>query len=74
MTDRILYASDIIDSHIRTLRALLTDGINLATTACEHLQRDERLAAVGTILPIQDLLAHATAIHAVILLLNRQRG
>ena len=74
MTDRIVYASDIIDCHIRTLLALLSDAQNLATTACEHLRHKERLAAVGTIIPIHDLLTAATATHAVILLLNRQRG
>jgi len=74
MTHRIVYASDIINYHIRTLHALLTDAQKLAATACEHLRHNERSAAVGAIVPIDDLLAAATAIHAVILLLNRQRG
>ena len=73
MTDRVIYASDIVDCHIKTLRALLTDAQNLATTACKHLRNKERNAAVGTILPIKDLLEAATATYAVVLLLQRQR-
>ena len=74
MTDRIVYASDIIDCHIRNLQALLANAKKLATTACEHLRHNERSAAIGAIVPIEDLLAAATATRAVILLLNRQRG
>lgn len=74
MTRRIIYASEIIRCHLLTLQALLTDAMNLADTACKHIEHKERSAAVGTILPMSDLLAAATATHAVILLLHRQRN
>ena len=73
MTDRIICASEIMDCHIRSLHALLTNAQKLADTACRHMQHNQRSAAVGAILPIEDLLAAATATHSVILLLNRQR-
>ena len=74
MTDRIVYASDIIDSHILNLRTILAEALNLANEACDYLQSTERSAAVGKVIPIADLLSAATAIHGTILLLNRQRG
>jgi hypothetical protein len=63
---------DAIDTTIRALRSLLARAMVDVTVACKDLDQEQHLAAVGAIIPMTETLQSAAALHAAVLVLNRE--
>ncbi len=63
---------DAIDTTIRALRSLLARAMVDVTVACKDLDQKQHLAAVGAIIPMTETLQSAAALHAAVLVLNRE--
>ena len=63
---------DAIETTIRALRSLLARAMVDVTVACKDLDQKQHLAAVGAIIPMTETLQSAAALHAAILVLNRE--
>lgn len=63
---------EAIDANIRALRSVLARAMVDVTVACKDLEQKHHLAAVGAILPLTEILQSAAALHAAVLVLNRE--
>ncbi len=63
---------EAIDTTIRALRALIAKAMVDVTVACKDLEQKQHLAAIGAIMPLTETLQSAAALHAAILVLNRE--
>lgn len=63
---------DAIETTIRALRSLLAKAMVDVTVACKDLDQKQHLAAVGAIIPMTETLQSAAALHAAVLVLNRE--
>lgn len=63
---------EAIDTTIRALKSVLAKSMVDVTVACKDLDQKHHLAAVGAIMPMAETLQSAMALHAAILVLNRQ--
>jgi hypothetical protein len=63
---------DAIETTIRALRSLLARAMVDVTVACKDLDQKQHLAAVGAIIPMTETLQSAAALHAAVLVLNRE--
>jgi hypothetical protein len=63
---------EAIDTTIRALRSLIAKAMVDVTVACEDLEQKQHLAAIGAIMPLTETLQSAAALHAAILVLNRE--
>lgn len=60
-----------ITANLDSLSERLTQAVNLVTIAREAMAEHKRNMAIGTVLPVEQLLAEATALLTTILLLHR---
>ncbi len=63
---------EAIDATIRALHALLARAMVDVTVARKDLEQKQHLAAVGAIMPLTETLQSAAALHAAVLVLNRE--
>jgi hypothetical protein len=63
---------EAIDASIRALRSLIAKAMVDVTVACKDLEQEQHLAAIGAIMPLTETLQSAAALHAAVLVLNRE--
>ena len=64
--------TEAIETTIRALRAMLAKAMVDVTVACTDLEQKQHLAAVGAIMPLTETWQSAAALHAAVLVLNRE--
>lgn len=63
-----------IAANLKALDSLLLEAAQRSSVARQHIERGERNAAIGSILPLEQMLADAAALYRAAVTLQRIAG